>query len=165
MFGEPQLCALKSIPHAKYGKNLLKMGHSMSNKQGQLTQYLQISWFLVKVLHDMCVWSLPSHLSQFRMVLEICPIEFSLFWGFHNIDLSLATPTATCFYVCNYLHWIPVGMKIGKSIVFGVENQKMKVETLKRTGFSSNMVISEENNEKCLNWYLVLKLLQKSCML
>ena len=53
-------------------------------------------------------------------------------------------------------------MKIGKSIVFGVENQKMKVKTLKRTGFSSNMVISEENNEKCLNWYMVVKLLQKS---
>ena len=146
-------------------KNLLKMGHSMSNKQGQLTQYLQISWFLVKVLHDMCVWSLPSHLSQFRMVLEIGPIEISLFWGFLKTSWPLATPIATCFYVCNYLHWIHVDMKIGKSIVFGVENQKMKVKTLKRTGFSSNMVISEENNEKCLNWYMVVKLLQKSCML
>ena len=149
MFGEPQLCALKSIPHAKYGKNLLKMGHSMSNKQGQLTQYLQISWFLVKVLHDMCVWSLPSHLSQFRMVLEIGPIEISLFWGFLKTSWPLASPIATCFYVCNYLHWIHVDMKIGKSIVFGVENQKMKVKTLKKVRFQLKYgLIRGKNNEK-----------------
>ena len=30
---------------------------------------------------------------------------------------------------------IPVGMKIGKSIVFEVENQKMKVKTLKKIRF------------------------------
>ena len=62
-------------------------------------------------------------------------IEFSLFWGFHNIGQSLAMPIGMCFYVNNYLPWIPVGMKIGKSIVFEVENQKMKVKTLKKIRF------------------------------
>ena len=70
-----------------------------------------------------------------RMVLEIYPIEFSLFWGVHNIGRPLEMSIATFFYVCNYLHWIPIGMKIGKSIVFEVGNQKMKVITLKNIRF------------------------------
>ena len=49
-------------------------------------------------------------------------------------------------------------MKIGKSIVFEVENQKMKV----KTGFGSNMGhIRGKNNKKCLNWSMIVKLLQK----
>ena len=59
------------------------------------------------------------------------PIEFSLFWRFHDIS----QPLATCFYVNNYLPSMPVGMGIGKSIVFEVENQKIKVKTLKKIRF------------------------------
>ena len=68
-------------------------------------------------------------------------IEFSLFRGFHNIGQLLVMPKATCFYVCNYLHWIPVGMKICISRVlrwriFEMEIfQKVKVKTLKKIGF------------------------------
>ena len=106
-----------------------------------------------------CVWSLPSCLSQFRKCLEICPIEFSLFWGFHNIGQWLAMPIATCFYVCNYLHWIPVSMKIGKSIVFEAENQKMRVKTLRKIRF--RLKCGSCRKKKCLNWSMVVKLLQK----
>ena len=107
----------------------------------------------------MCVWSLRSSLSQFRMVLEICPIEFSQFWGFDNIIRPLEMPIATNFNVCNYLHWIPVGIKLGKSVVFEVENQKMKVKTLKKIRFQLKYGhIRGKNNEKCLNWYMVVKL-------
>ena len=110
----------------------------------------------------MCVWSLPRCLSQFKMVLEICLIEFSLFKGFHSIGRPLATPIATWFYICNYLHWIPIGMKIGKSLVFEVENQKMKVKTLKKTRLWLKCgSYQSKKNKKCLNWSLVVKLLQK----
>ena len=60
------------------------------------------------------------------------PIEFSLFWGFHDIGQPLAMPIATSFYVCNHLHWTAVGMKIAKSIDFEVDNHKIKVKTLKK---------------------------------
>ena len=76
----------------------------MSKKQGQLTQYLQIDWFLAQMYHYMCVWSLQSRLSQFRMVLEICYTEFSLQQGVYDIDWPLATLTATCFYANNDLN-------------------------------------------------------------
>ena len=84
-----------------------------------------VAWYVYKT----------CHLSQFRIVLEICPIKFTLFWGFYKIGQPQAAPIATCFYTSNYLYWIPVGMKIGKSIFFEVENQKMKVETLRKIRF------------------------------
>ena len=87
-------------------------------------------------------WTLDPRIGNpapwFKMVLEICPIEFNLFWGFQDIGQTLTKPIARCFYVCNYFHWIPVGMKIGKSIVFEVENQKMKVTTLRKIKFLLN---------------------------
>ena len=59
-------------------------------------------------------------------------------------------PIATCFYACNYLHGILVGMKFGKFIVFEVENAKMKIKTLKKSGFSKNMgYIKGKNSKKC----------------
>ena len=114
-------------------------------------------WYMCSMT---CVWKLPSCLSQFRMVLEICPIEFSLFWGFYDIGQPLATAIATCFCVCNYLHWI--GMKIGKSVVFEVENLKMKVKTLKKIKFWLKCgSYQSKKNKKCLDWSMVVKLLQK----
>ena len=50
---------------------------------------------------------------------------------------------------------MPVGMRIGKSIVFEVENQKMKVKTLKKIRFHINM------DHMNLNWSMVVKLIQK----
>ena len=53
-------------------------------------------------------------------------------------------------------------MKLGKSIVFEVENHKMKVKTLERSVFGSNVGhIREKNNKNCLNWSVVVKLSQK----
>ena len=38
----------------------------------------------------------------------------------------------------------------------------MKVKTLKRSGFGSNMgYITRKSKKKCLNWSVVVKLLQK----
>ena len=96
----------------------------------------------------MCVSSLPSRLSQFRIVLEIYSIEFSLFWEFHDIVRPLATPRETCFYVCKYLHWISVGTKIGTSIVFELENQKWRLNTRKDQVFTQMWVISEQKITK-----------------
>ena len=54
-------------------------------------------------------------------------------------------------------------MKIGKSIVFEVDNQKMRLKHSKSSEFNSNMGhIRGKNNSKCLNWFVVDKLLQKS---
>ena len=136
----------------------IQKGHSMSNKQVWLTQYPQIGWLLGQVEHCMCVLSLPSCLGQFRMVLEICPVEFSLF----GVSWHWPAPSDALSNMCNYLHWIPVGMKIGKSIVFEVENQKMKVKTLKKLRFQVKYGhIRGKNNKKCLNWSMVIKLLLK----
>ena len=96
----------------------------------------------------MCVSSLPSRLSQFRIVLEIYSIEFNLFWEFHDIVRPLATPRETCFYVCKYLHWISVGTKIGTSIVFELENQKWRLNTRKDQVFTQMWVISEQKITK-----------------
>ena len=53
-------------------------------------------------------------------------------------------------------------MKIGKSIVFEVENLKIMVKTLKKIRFQLKYGhIRGKNNEKCLNGYIVAKLLQK----
>ena len=83
--------------------------------------------------------------------------------GFHDIDQLLIMPIATCFYACNYLHGILVGMKFGKFKVFEVENAKMKIKTLKKSGFSKNMgYIKGKHSKKCWNWSVVVKLLQKS---
>ena len=96
------------------------------------------------------------------MVLEICATEFRLPWGIHNISQPLATLIATCLYVCNCLHLIPADMKIGKSIVFVAENQKIRLKHSKRSGFISNVGhIRGKNSKKCLNWSMVVKLLQK----
>ena len=48
--------------------------------------------------------------------------------------------------------WIPVGMKIGKSIVFEVENQKWRLKHSKRSGFSSNMGHIREKIMKMQLW-------------
>ena len=121
-----------------------------------------------RVIPCQIVWSLPSSLSQFRMVLEIYPTEFSLLWWFHDIDQCLAMAIATCFYVFNYLHWITVGMKIGKSIAFEVENPKMKVKTLQKIrswlkcrSYQYKKQNKIKQNKKYLNWSVVVKLLQK----
>ena len=130
------------------------MSHSMLHKQDQLTQHLPLGLFLgtttLVTTHYMCVWSLLCLLSQFRMVLEICPIEFSLFWEFHNIDQPLATPIEMSYYVNNYLPWIPVGVRIGKSIVFEVRNQKKKVKTLKKIRFWWKYGSSQRKNQQKL---------------
>ena len=53
-------------------------------------------------------------------------------------------------------------MKIGKSIAFEVGNQKMKIKTLKETRFQLKYGhIKGINSEKCLNWFVVAKLLEK----
>ena len=59
-----------------------------------------------------------------------------------------------CFYVSNNLHWIPVGMKIGKSIVFEVELiTKWRLKLSKISGFGSNVChIRVKSIKKCLNW-------------
>ena len=52
-------------------------------------------------------------------------------------------------------------MKIASSIVFEVENLKMMVKTFKKIRFQFKYGhIREKNNEKCLNGYIVGKLLQ-----
>ena len=50
-------------------------------------------------------------------------------------------------------------MKIGKSIIFEVDNQKMKVKTLKSSGFGSNVGHIKVKKKKLLNWSVVAKLL------
>ena len=53
-------------------------------------------------------------------------------------------------------------MKIGKTIVSEVENQKMRVKTLKKVRFGPNVChIRGKTNKKILNWSVVVKLLQK----
>ena len=53
-------------------------------------------------------------------------------------------------------------MKIGKSIVFEVENQKMNVKHSNRSGLGPNVgYIRGKNNKKCLNWSVGVMLLQK----
>ena len=140
------------------------MGHSVSNhKKKKKINPLSPNCL---IFGTSVAWHVCMKLTkpfEFRMVLEICPTEFSLFWGFHDINRPLAIPIATSFYVCNYLHWLSVGMKIGKSIVFEVENQVMKVKTLKniRFWFKCGSYQSKTKSKKCLNWTMVVKLLQK----
>ena len=127
-----QIKKILKLQSAQINFNIWILGHSMSNHQyffflpsiSKLADF----WYECSMT---CLWSLPSRLGQFRMILEICPIEFSLIWGFHGICQPLATPIAKCLYVCNYLSWTPLDMEIAKSVVFEVENHKMKVKTLK----------------------------------
>ena len=60
------------------------------------------------------------------------------FWRYALSILAFSVPSSThsnMFYVNNYSPWIAVDMKIDMSIVFEVENQKMKIKTLKKIRF------------------------------
>ena len=53
-------------------------------------------------------------------------------------------------------------MKIGKFIVFEVENQKVKVKTLKKVRFQLKCGYIRGKITKCLNWYMDVKIVRKS---
>ena len=52
-------------------------------------------------------------------------------------------------------------MKIGNFIDLEVENEKMKVKSLKRPDFWLEYGHIRGKNKKCLNWSVLAKLLQK----
>ena len=82
-------------------------------------------------------------------------------WPILGVSWHLSAPD-NMFCANNYLPWIHLGLKIGKSIVLRWSIGGRKLKHSKKSGFGSNMGhIRGKNNEKCLNWSVVVNLLQK----